>query len=82
MAAIGMERLRAAHPRGLRRPVWAAIVVPGVVIGIATLVALVEVFRLSQPVARLDLAGRTAAANWRSATARSSPRTACFPWRW
>ena len=49
MAALGMERL---SPRG--RAIFdalfaAAIVVPGVVIGIATLVALVEVFSFMNP---------------------------------
>ncbi len=55
----------------------AAIVVPGVVIGIATLVALVEVFGVVNPAHRRRLARRPAAEARHSATARSSPRTGC-----
>jgi spermidine/putrescine transport system permease protein len=50
MAAIGLERL-GPRPRALFDGLFAAaIVVPGVVIGIATLVALVEVFGVINPV--------------------------------
>ncbi|MBB3593631.1 spermidine/putrescine transport system permease protein [Rhizobium sp. BK529] len=50
MAAIGMERL-GARTRAIFDGLFAAaIVVPGVVIGIATLVALVEVFGFINPV--------------------------------
>lgn len=50
MAAIGLERL-GPRSRGIFDALFAAaIVVPGVVIGIATLVALVEVFSLINPV--------------------------------
>jgi spermidine/putrescine transport system permease protein len=49
MAAIGMERL-GARARAIFDGLFAAaIVVPGVVIGIATLVALVEVFGIINP---------------------------------
>ncbi|WP_267554062.1 ABC transporter permease [Rhizobium rhizogenes] len=49
MAAIGMERL-SARTRAIFDGLFAAaIVVPGVVIGIATLVALVEVFGVINP---------------------------------
>ena len=83
MAALGMERL---GPRA--RAVFdglfaAAIVVPGVVIGIATLVALVAAVRVSSIRAlAAHLAGRRSRRSSASATARSSPRTACSRWRW
>lgn len=50
MAAIGMERLGARARAVFDGLFAAAIVVPGVVIGIATLVALVEVFGFVNPV--------------------------------
>jgi len=50
MAAIGMERLSARTRAVFDGLFAAAIVVPGVVIGIATLVALVEVFGFINPV--------------------------------
>lgn len=49
MAAIGMERLGARARAVFDGLFAAAIVVPGVVIGIATLVALVEVFGFVNP---------------------------------
>jgi len=49
MAAIGMERLSARSRMVFDGLFAAAIVVPGVVIGIATLVALVELFGLMNP---------------------------------
>ena len=59
----------------------AAIVVPGVVIGIATLVALVAVFSVLNPALASIWPGRQARRSSASATARSSPRTACSRWR-
>lgn len=50
MAAIGLERLRPGTRAVFDGLFAAAIVVPGVVIGIATLVALVEVFSLVNPI--------------------------------
>ncbi|AYD00619.1 ABC transporter permease [Neorhizobium sp. NCHU2750] len=50
MAAIGMERLSLRMRAVFDGLFAAAIVVPGVVIGIATLVALVEVFGLINPI--------------------------------
>ncbi|MGB8817389.1 MAG: ABC transporter permease [Rhizobiaceae bacterium] len=49
MAAIGMERLGSRTRMVFDALLAAAIVVPGVVIGIATLVALVEVFGMLNP---------------------------------
>ncbi|QRM56042.1 ABC transporter permease [Sinorhizobium sp. BG8] len=50
MAALGMQRLGGRMRTALDGLMAAAIVVPGVVIGIATLVALVEVFAFVNPV--------------------------------
>jgi spermidine/putrescine transport system permease protein len=56
----------------------AAIVVPGVVIGIATLVALVEVFGFLNPLLAAVWPGEQPPQTWRLDTARSSRPTACF----
>ena len=82
MAAIAIERMGPRTRLVFDGLFAAAIVVPGVVIGIATLVALVAVFSASQSGDRQHLAGRHARRSSGWATARSSPRTACSRWRW
>ena len=61
-AALGLARVGARTRAVFDALLGAAIVVPGVVIGIATLVALVAAVRRRQPVPRLAVAGRRAAA--------------------
>ena len=62
MAALGMERLGPRTRAVFDGLFAAAIVVPGVVIGIATLVALVAVFSFINPALGRGLAGRKATA--------------------
>ena len=80
-AALGLQRVAARTRAVFDALLGAAIVVPGVVIGISTLVALVQLFGSS---IRSSLrCGRTTNRHaWRLATARSSLRTACFRWLW
>ena len=79
MAALAIERMSPRMRLVFDGLFAAAIVVPGVVIGIATLVALVAVFSVLNP-AIASIWPVRAHRNSVSATPRSSPRTGCSRW--